>query len=414
MGKESLTAKQVEHIKPGDNRVEVPAGPPSGLYLVLQPTGAKSWALRYRWHGLTRKLTLGSYPDMKLATARAEAQSKLDDRDGGKDPALVQAAEQQKEEPNSCKAVADEWLKREVNGTATHGEVERILNKEVLPAWKHRSIAEIQRPDVLRVLDAIVDRKAPVLANRTLSILKRWFRWTLERGYIDTSPVAGLRPPAKETSRERVLTVDELAAIWNAAPDLGFPFGDYFRFLILTGQRRAEVATIEWTHIDLDAELWTLPRESTKARRGHDVPLSQPAKELLENAPRFKGPYVFTTTSGKRPISGFSKAKEAIEGAILKRRQQTAEEAGLDPKRVKALDEWHVHDLRRTLATWMADNDVPPHVLAAVLNHSPGSTMGITAIYARSKWAKEKREGPDKWASHVVSLAEQKTKVAIA
>jgi len=171
---------------------------------------------------------------------------------------------------------------------------------------------------------------------------------------------------------------------------------------------------MQWSHVDIEADLWTLPRESTKARRVHDVPLSQPAKELLENAPRFKGPYVFTTTSGKHPISGFSKAKEAVDGAILKRGQAAAEKAGLDPKKVKALEEWHVHDLRRTLATWMADNDVPPHVLAAVLNHSPGSTMGITAIYARSKWAKEKQEALDKWASFVASLTEQKKKAAIA
>jgi len=410
MEKKVLTAKQVEHMQPTGKRYEVPAGPPAGLYLVVHATGTKAWLYRYRYHGRTRGLTLKAET---LAAARAEAQSKQKDLEKGKDPAILQAVEEQKAIPNLCKAVADEWLKREVKGTATHDEVQRILNKEVLDEWKHRTITDIQRPDVLRILDAIVDRKAPVLANRTLSILKRWFRWTVERGYVQASPVAGLRPPAKEVSRDRVLTHDELAEIWNAATDLAFPFGQWFQFLILTGQRRGEVSSMQWAHVDLKAEqpLWTLPKEFTKARRIHDVPLAPAAKQLLETAPRFKGPYIFTTTSGKLPISGFSKAKEAIDKAILNRRKEAAEKAG-DSAKVKGLAEWHVHDLRRTLATWMADHDVAPHVLSAVLNHSPGSTMGITAIYARSKWAKEKRDALNRWAEYLRSLESAEAKKA--
>jgi integrase len=403
MKKKGLTAKSVQYIEPTEKRFEVPAG--NSLYLCVHPSGRKTWTLRYRWHGQTRKLTFEKpYPELSLAEARAEAASKLEDLEDGKDPAAVQTEEKEKAAPNSCKAVAEEWLKREVKGTATHDEVERILNREVLPDWKHRMIADIARPDVLRVLDALMDRDVPVLANRTLSILKRWFRWCVERGYIQVSPVAGLRPPAKETSRDRVLTHDELAEIWNAAGDLSFPFGSWFRMLILTGQRRSEVATMKREHVDLDAALWTLPAASNKARRIHDVLLSEPAKTLLESAPRFKGPYVFTTTSGERPISGFSKAKEALDKAILKRRKA----AGETDSKMESVFEWHVHDLRRTLATWLADHDTPVHVVAAILNHSPGSVAGITAIYARSKYAREKAEALQKWADYVVSLEEKK------
>src|SRR5262249_51521708 len=124
MGKKGLTAKQVQHLGPLENRYEVPAGPPTGLYLVIQPSGTKSWALRYRWHGQTRKLTLPEiYPDMGLAQARAEAVLKLDKLEEGIDPAVVQAEEIQKEEPNTVKSVVDEWLKREVSKTRTKGEV---------------------------------------------------------------------------------------------------------------------------------------------------------------------------------------------------------------------------------------------------------------------------------------------------
>lgn len=399
MGKKGLTAKQVQHLEPTDQRYEVPAG--DGLYLVVQPTGTKSWALRYRWHGQTRKLTFPqNYPEMSLAAARAEAILKLDNLDNGIDPAIVLAEEIRQEQPNTVKAVSDEWLKRAVNQTRTKAEVTRIMNKEVLTEWKHRIITDIARPDVLRLIDAIVDREAPVLANRTLSIMKRFFRWAIERGYIEASPTAGIRPPSKEKTRDRVLTEEELAAIWNRAPILGFPFGDYFRFLALTGQRRSEVATMKWADVDLDAALWTLPREATKANRTHDVPLSASAVELLRNAPRFKGPYIFTTTSGVRPISGFSKAKAALNDAIIAARKATGNE------KAEELNQWGLHDLRRTLTTWAADHDVLPHVLAAILNHSPGSTLGITAVYARSKWAKEKRDALDRWGAYIVSLGE--------
>jgi integrase len=400
MKSQGLTAKQVQHIGPGAVRFEVPAGPPSGLYLVIYPSGSKSWALRYRHNRQTRKLTFAqNYPEMSLAAARAEAEAKLSDLENGIDPAAVQAVEQEQQQPNSAKSVAEEWLERAVKGTATHGEVKRILNKDVLPEWKHKTITDIGKPDVLRLLDSIVDRPAPVLANRTFSILRRWFNWTVERGYLEVSPLAGLRLPTNETSRDRVLTDDELSEIWNAAPELGFPFGEYFRFLILTAQRRNEVATIQWAHLDLANAMWTLPRESTKARRIHDVPLSKTAVTLAEEFPKFKGSYVFTTTSGDRPVSGFSKAKAALDAIIQDRRK----ERGID----EDIAAWTIHDLRRTAATWMAKNGTPPHVLAAILNHTPGSTMGVTSIYNRFRYTEERRAALEAWAEYVVSLEEK-------
>ena len=434
MSKDGLTAKQVEHMKPGTKRVEVPVGSPIGLYLVIHPTGRKSWMFRYRYRGRTRGLTLEkSYPEMSLAAARAEAEAALEKLADDIDPAVAQAIEEQQAAPNSAKAVAEEWLKRTMQKKPSYGEVKRIVERDILPAWKDRFIIEIDRPAVFRLLDDTVDRGAPVLANRMLTIIKRWFKWSVNRGYIAVSPAAGIDPPSEESSRDRVLTQDELAVIWNTAPKLGFPFGDYFRFLILTGQRRAEVATIRWPHIDLDNALWTLPKANTKSKRIHDVPLSPAAVDLLKRLPRFPKPkeenpttrkepndFVFTTTSGERPISGYSKAKETLEKKITERLREHQEKP-VSRKHVSkddlALDEWHIHDIRRTLTTWMANNDVAPHVLAAILNHTPGSTMGITAVYARSRWAKEKREALDKWATFVLSLEkseEQNTSAATA
>lgn len=405
MKTKGLTARQVLSMKPDPTRrIEVPAGPPKGLYLVMHPTGRKGWALRYRFRGRTRNLTFDtSYPDMSLAAARGEALLRLEELEREFDPSVVQDEELQKEEPNTAKAVAAEWIARYVKpNTRTWPEVQRILKKEVLPAWKDKYINEVGRPEVLRLLDSIVDRGAPVLANRTLSILKRWFRWCVERGYLDVSPVAGMRPPTAEKSRDRVLTPEELAEIWNATRDLGFPFGDWFRFVILTAQRRSEVARIEWGHIDLEAALWTLPREATKAGRVHDVPLSGDVLGMIQELPRFENPYVFTTTSGKRPISGFSKAKGLLDATINERRT----EQGIK----KGMENWTIHDLRRTAATWMAQNGVPPHVLSAILNHSPGSAMGVTAIYNRFRYTEERRQALEAWGNHVVSLEANREK----
>jgi integrase len=156
---------------------------------------------------------------------------------------------------------------------------------------------------------------------------------------------------------------------------------------------------MQWKHVDLDKGLWTLPRTSTKSKRTHDVPLSAAALEILNKAPKFKGPYVFTSTSGERPISGFSKAKTAIDGAILDRRKEADAKA-------EEIDEWHIHDLRRTMATWLSDNGIPSEVCGAILNHAPAANMKnpVTAVYARSKFAKEKREALDAWAQYITAL----------
>ena len=248
MRKENLTAKQVQHMKPDPaKRMEVPAGPPAGLYLVVHPSGKKSWAFRYRWKGRPTKLTFGkSYPQLTLAAARAEAEAVWAELRQEINPAVTKAEEEQRE-PNSARQVAEEWLDRYVKPrTRTWPEVERMLNREILPLWKHKLISEIGRADVLRLLDSIMDRGAPVVANRTLSVLKRWFGWCIERGIVETSPVAGIRPPAAEKSRERVLSSDELVAVWDAADSMGYPFGGLLRFLILTAQRRGEVAGMRW------------------------------------------------------------------------------------------------------------------------------------------------------------------------
>jgi len=400
--KEGLTAKQVQHMKPASKRLEVPAGQPTGLYLVVQTTGAKSWALRYRWHGQSRKLTfLKPYPQMSLAAARAEAESKLADLAKGIDPAAIQAEEVTQENPDTVKAVAEEWIKRHISVNVHWPEAERIINANVVSKWKHRLIRDIGRADVLRLLDEIVDRGAPIGANRTLAVMRAWLNWCVDRGILTSSPAAGIKPPSKEESRDRVLTPAELGEVWNAGEVLGYPNGPFFRFLILTAQRRGEVATMRWKDTDLGKAIWTLPAEATKAGRIHDVPLSKEAVDILKNLPRFVNGHVWTTTSGAKAINGFSKQKDAIDAAVTAKRK----ESGIE----NDMEAWTVHDLRRTAATHMAKAGVPPHVLAAILNHAPGSTQGVTSIYNRFRYTEERRIALQAWSEYVLSLREKQT-----
>jgi integrase len=264
--------------------------------------------------------------------------------------------------------------------------------------WGTRAVVGIGRVDIVRLLDGIADR-APIVANRTRTRLLRFFGWCVERGILDQSPMAGVRRPVKEESRDRVLSDPELAEIWQATGGLGFPNGAYFRLLILTGQRRAEVATMRWADVSFDEELWTLPKGSTKANRQHFVPLAPTTLELLQTIPRFTGPYILTTSGGAKPISGYSKAKRRIDAAIIAARREAGCQA--------PMFEWRVHDLRRTMATTLAGLSVPPHVLGALLSHSPGRTMGITAVYNRFRYADECRRALEAWEQHVLNLGRQ-------
>jgi integrase len=395
-----LTAKQVEHIKATSNRVEIPAGPPNGLYLVVQPTGAKSWALRYRLRGRPTKLTLKKYPEMTLAQARAEAVAALDNLANGIDPAEVHAEEVRREEPNGFRETAEEWLEREVKPkTRTWREVERIVKREIIPAFSGKLITQVEKPDAHRLLDKIKGRGAGIIANHTLSILKRYFNWAIERGYVQASPVSGIKPPVKTKSRERVLTPAELVEAWAAAKKVEYPYGPFLKVILLTAQRRGEVAEMRWQDVDLERKLWKLSADQTKAGRVHDVPLSPAVVGILSHLPRFRGPFVFTTTSGEKPINSFSDCRNALDAAILADK----------PKGTEAPD-YVIHDFRRTATSWLAEHGLPPHVLSALLNHSPGAAQGVLSIYNRFRYLDERREALERWAKHLSSLPKQKAR----
>ena len=188
-------------------------------------------------------------------------------------------------------AVVAEFVERYAKPrNRTWPETERLLTKADLAPWQDRDLRSITRQEILAVLDRMVERGAPIQANRLVAALRRFFGWAVERGLLDASPVASLKPPSAEAHRDRVLSDEELRAIWLAADEIGYPFGPAVQLMILTGQRRSEVLEAEWREFDLERGLWSIPRERAKNDTGHVVPLCAHAVELIRSLPRIGTP----------------------------------------------------------------------------------------------------------------------------
>ena len=387
MARKKLTDAAVNRLKaPESGRMEYWDATLPGFGLRITDKGAKSWVVMYRVGGRLRRLTLGSYPAISLKDARREAGEAMREAAKGNDPATMKALAKH-QRVDTFKEVAEEFIERHAKrNTRSWKATESILNRNVTPSWGSRPIGEITRRDVIEALDKVMDRGEPYAANRLLAAVRKLFNWALERDIIDTSPVANIKAPGKESQRDRVLNDVEIKALWGACEKAGYPYGPLVKMLLLTAQRRDEVATMRWSDISKEAKLWTIPSAQTKADRVQEVPLSPLAIEILEALPRQSGSYIFTTTGGELPVSGFSKAKKGLEKLV-------------------DFDEWRIHDVRRTGATNMARLGVPGSIIGRVLNHAQ---RGVTAIYDRHTYVPEKRHALETWANKLVSIIKPK------
>lgn len=401
-----LTAATVDRMQPTDRRQEVPDDLCTGLYLVVQPTGKKAWQVRYRHGGTHRRMKLADYPVLTLADARARARDALAAASEGRDPAEeVRAAKAPKPEDNrdKIKVLIGQYHKRHLASLKSGDVVRRELDRFVVAEWGERDIHSITKRDVIDLLDGIADSGRVVTANRVRAYLNKFLNWTVERDILPMNPATGVKPVAKETSRDRVLTDDEIRWFWAACEAGGYPWGPLGKVLLLTGQRLNEVAQI--TDREIRGDLWHLSADRTKNGRAHDVPLSKAVRGVLDAVERVaddKGVvhFIFTTT-GNSPVSGFFKARAHLAEAM---ERLAAEERGGPVE----IPRWTFHDLRRTAATGMARLGIAVRVTEAVLNHVSGTGGGIVAVYQRHDYADEKRAALDAWARFVVHLVEGK------
>jgi integrase len=353
-----------------------------GLALRISYGGSKSFVFFYRVGGKLRRMTLGTYPAVSLADAREAWRNAREEAKAGRDPSQARKPETGATDFTS---VFLEWLKRDQSKNRSHDSVKRLIEKDVLPTWGHRQIGDLDRRDVLDVIDAIVDRGSPISACQLHAHLHRLFRWSVGRGIIKSNPMADMPRPASAIKRDRVLTDDELAAVWRAAEQLGGPFGAGLKMLILTGARREEIGQLQWSEI-YDGEI-RLGGNRTKNGHPHHIPLSTAAVGIIENLQRIAGSEFVFTLNGKRPIVGWSQAKARIDA-------------------IAEIASWRIHDLRRTAATGLQKLKTPLQVTEAILGHNAGSRAGIVGVYQRHDYADEKRAALEAWGAHVMALVQ--------
>ncbi len=388
-----LTVSAVEKLKPPQaGRREVFDALQPGFGVRITDKGHRSWIVLCQLHGKRIRCTIPmdrvvdeetGKETLNLAEARETARQYARDAKNGRDPRL-RKAEARLKQADTFAVIADDFIERYARrrGNRSWKETKRLLDKYVIPVWGQRPIREITRSDVVELLDRVEDDSGFYTANRVLAAVRKLFNWLLvERGKLDATPIVPGMARGKEVKRENTLDDEELKALWNA--DLGYPFGPFIRLLLVTGQRLREVATMRWQDIDLEARVWTLPAEATKPGRKHEVPLSAPALEVLEALPRFPGPYVFSTTAGEKPISGFSRAKRRAD-------------------QLSGVSDWRFHDLRRTVGTGMARLQVSKEIRGRVLNHA--QKRDVTDTYDSYEYLPEKARALEIWAQKLTSI----------
>lgn len=367
-----------------------------GLGVRVTAAGRKRWLVQFYVNGQKRRMPLGATSAVTPDQARRGAKEVLGKVAAGRDPFADARARREVQrrrnevDRDTVQRVSEDFIDRHARPRQrTWKETERRLRVYVLPTWGARPISEITRTDATRLLDRIVEDHGPVMANRVLNTVRKMFNWAAGRGVIEASPIAGLEPPGEERPRERVLADNELRAVWQAAEQLGWPWVGFLKVLILTGQRRREVAEMRWPELDLERGLWTIPGERVKNGRAHLVHLSPQGQEVIEQIRQqalADGPLVFTTT-GRTSLSGFSKMKRRLD--------QLSDVSG-----------WTLHDVRRTMVTVMAGLAIAPHVADRILNHVDGTIRGVARIYQRNEFLPQRKQALDAWGAYVSQLVD--------
>ena len=372
-----------------------------GFGVRIRAGGKRVWVAQYRVGSKQRRVTIGNVEAIGADRARSAAKDILAKVQLGDDPQAVKATERQRA-ATTLGTVADQYLEGPAKArlkVRSFQEVERHLRVHWKPL-RETPIHLVARGDIAARLNTIAKDSGPFAANRARATLSALFGWAMREGHVDANPVIATNKATAEISRDRVLTDDESALIWRncGAAD----YGQVVRLLILTGQRREEVAGMRWSELDLSKGLWSLPKERTKNGLPHDVPLSLAVLDILRPiSKRADRDLVFGAGDG--PFSGWSKSKSALDGRIAEARAKeisdaTARQLNDIPKPVPP---WRLHDIRRTVATRMGDLGVLPHVVEAVLNHVSGHRSGVAGIYNRAAYAKEKRQALELWANHL-------------
>ena len=403
-----FTEQMIERLRPpASGRLELKDALTPALILRVTDRGRKTFSALYKVAGegglsasghprtgTQHRMTLGRWPTLRLAAARERAAEIVAAAGEGRDPRTERTETFRSRQASTFAAVVPQFLEDEKRTIASWRNAEMALRKHVLPRWGERPMGDIALLDLHELLDEIRDAGRIGSAREVRKQLSKLFRWAENREIVDRNPVARLRRDDLRPNRDagRALKDDELRAAWKAAAGLGYPFGPLYQLLMLTGQRRGEWANARWSEIDEEGRLLTVPVERHKSRRGHIIPIPEPAWAVVQALPRWtRGDHLFSTrSSGRTPVSGFNRAA----GRLLRDAGELYREAtgeGLQPFRV--------HDLRVTCKTRMAELRIDFDVREAVLGHAKPD---LVARYDKHDYLEEKRAALEQYAGHVM------------
>ncbi|HEV7267242.1 MAG TPA: site-specific integrase [Falsiroseomonas sp.] len=346
--------------------------------------------------GERRREKLGFWGALTLDKARETARGILGDVAKGEDPEAKREARRAEAERDraeralTLETLVDDWSKLHLAGKRPRYAAEAVRAiKHAFAADLSKPAARLSRAEAVNTLDALTKAGKVAIAGRTLAYGRACYTWAQKRGKVAGNPFAGLPIPAGVTARERALTDDELGRVWTAAKGMDQPFGTLFRVLLLTLARREEVAGMRWSEVSADLSTWTIPGARMKRGAAHVVALPEAARDALRTVRRIEGQDLVFSTTGKTPVSGFTKAKAALDKA--------AKVTG-----------WRLHDMRRSGVSGLAAMGFNPVVADKLLAHQPSTLHGAARVYQRHDFAEERARALEAWAAHVLRCAERK------
>ena len=380
-----FTDRKIKNLESKETSYDLREGNGQGFGIRVMPSGHKSWLFFYNFEGKKQRMTLGAYPATSLADARALHRNAQKCLASSKNPATEQhKAKTEAKIADTVNDLIEEYLEKWAKPRKrSWQEDERILKKDVASIIGKRKAKDVTKRDIILILDQVIDRGAPIAANRTLAAIRRMFNFAVERDIITITPCYGVKAPSKENRRERVLSEDEIKSFWHGIDNASmFETSKLaLKLQLVTGQRKGEIVSAEWDEFDFKNNWWTIPASKAKNGNPHLVPLSELALELLQELKTISNnsKWLFPSHLGNGHIT-----PNAIDHALRK---------NLD--KFEGVKHFNPHDLRRTAASLMTSLGISRLVVSKLLNHVENS---VTAIYDRHTYDEEKRQAMKAWS----------------
>jgi len=393
MPKKTLTDPYIRGLKPPQKRIEIydetKEGVSTGLVLRLSKAGRKSFVYRYRYGKNVKRFTIGTFPKMKLAKARRKIGELEDKLAAGIDPLAEKKRQKNKPAPVKVSGLADLFIEKHLPKLkqTTQDDYERRL-KIIKGELGSIPAKELSRSDIIAFLEDILEDDAPIQSNRLRAILSSMYSFGVNRGVVEYNPVKLVKPLAQEQQRNRVYSDEEIKVIWKRFEMEKEPFRSVLKMLLVCGQRAGETRMAEWTHIS-NKNIWHIPAKNTKANREQNLPLPDLAINIIKEIKDVTGKtdYVFASPREKNePIAWLQNASKRVRDNC-------------------SVNDFRLHDLRRTVASNLAKIGFDRTVIGKTLNHKgiAGDSM-VTAVYDRYEYLDEKGEALKKWSKHLREL----------